>query len=95
MKSSIILGLVCIIIGIVLAFLQWNGNDPLLTLNLIFGALIGLGVGLLIGSIAGYSSKASSVKKKQKEAAAAAATTSNTNNNSSIDNTTTDSSSAI
>ncbi len=65
MKSSLILGVVFIIIGGVIGYIQYNGsNDPFLTFNLIIGVLLGAGLGLLFGAIMGYSSKSQSVKRK-------------------------------
>ncbi len=65
MKSSIILGVVFLIIGGAIGYIQYNGsNDPFLTFTLIIGILLGAGLGLLFGAIMGYSSKAQSVKRK-------------------------------
>jgi hypothetical protein len=64
MKSSLIIGVLSLILGGVLAYIQYRGDDPFLTFDLIIGILLGGGLGLLLGAVGGYSSKAQSLKKK-------------------------------
>jgi hypothetical protein len=65
MKSSLIIGILFLILGSALAYVQYYGsNEPFLTFTLIIGILVGAGLGLVVGAIGGYSSKAQSVKRK-------------------------------
>lgn len=69
MKSSIIIGILFLILGIALGYIQCNGSkEPFLTITLVIGLLAGSGIGLILGAIGGYSSKTQSIKRKAREA---------------------------
>ncbi|MCO6564148.1 MAG: hypothetical protein J6581_01755 [Apibacter sp.] len=69
MKSSIIIGILFLILGIALGYIQCNGSkEPILTITLVIGLLAGSGLGLILGAISGYSSKTQSIKRKARDA---------------------------
>lgn len=63
MKNLIVVGIILLGIGGVLFYLNKYAWD----LRVIYGALMGIGVGLILGGIVGYVSKGSAVKRAQKE----------------------------
>lgn len=69
MKSSIFIGALFLILGIILGYIQYNGSkEPFLTITLVVGLIGGAGLGLILGAISGYSSKSQSIKRKASEA---------------------------
>ncbi|NAW52207.1 hypothetical protein GNY06_12755 [Elizabethkingia argentiflava] len=62
MKNLTFVGVIFLAIGVVLFYL----NDMALDLQVVYGALGGIGVGLIFGGIVGYISKAAAVKKEHK-----------------------------
>lgn len=62
MRNLIFLGIVFLAIGLTLFFL----NNRVWDLRALYGALSGIGVGLIFGGITGYISKGSAVKRERK-----------------------------
>jgi len=63
MKNLIFVGIVFLAIGLVLFWL----NNQVFDLRALYGALTGIGVGLIFGGIVGYVSKGSAVKRENKK----------------------------
>lgn len=59
MKSLIVIGLILLGLGALLCYL----NDMAIDLRVIYGALSGIGIGLIIGGLVGYVSKGNAVKE--------------------------------
>lgn len=59
MKSLIVIGLILLGLGAMLFYL----NDMAIDLRVIYGALSGIGIGLIIGGLVGYVSKGNAVKE--------------------------------
>jgi len=59
MKSLIIIGLILLGLGALLFYL----NNMTIDLRVIYGALSGIGIGLIIGGLVGYVSKGNAVKE--------------------------------
>ena len=59
MKSLIVIGLILFGLGALLFYL----NNMALDLRVIYGALSGIGIGLIIGGLVGYISKGNAVKE--------------------------------
>ncbi|MPT31110.1 MAG: DUF1049 domain-containing protein [Chryseobacterium sp.] len=59
MKSLVVIGLVLLGLGALLFYL----NDMAIDLRVVYGALSGIGIGLIIGGLVGYVSKGASVKE--------------------------------
>jgi hypothetical protein len=62
MKNLTFVGIILLAIGVVLFYL----NNMALDLRVVYGALCGIGVGLIFGGIVGYVSKGSAVKQENK-----------------------------
>ena len=62
MKNVTFVGIILLAIGVVLFYL----NNMALDLRVVYGALCGIGVGLIFGGIVGYVSKGSAVKQENK-----------------------------
>ncbi len=62
MKNLTFVGIILLAIGVVLFYL----NNMALDLRVVYGALCGIGVGLIFGGIVGYVSKGSAVKQETK-----------------------------
>lgn len=60
MKSLIVIGLILFGLGAILVYLNKNDLD---FLDAIYGALCGIGIGLIIGGLVGYVSKGNAVKE--------------------------------
>jgi len=63
MKSLIFIGIVLFGIGALLFYM----NNMAVDLRVIYGALCGIGIGLIFGGIGGYISKGSAVKQARKK----------------------------
>lgn len=61
MKSLIVIGIILLGLGALLFYL----NDMAIDLRVIYGALSGIGIGLIIGGLVGYVSKGNAVKEAQ------------------------------
>ncbi len=61
MKSLIVIGIVLLGLGALLFYL----NDMAIDLRVVYGALSGIGIGLIIGGLVGYVSKGNAVKEAQ------------------------------
>lgn len=61
MKSLIVIGIILLGLGSLL-FYQ---NDMAIDLRVVYGALSGVGIGLIIGGLVGYVSKGNAVKEAQ------------------------------
>ena len=61
MKSLIVIGIILFGLGALLFYL----NDMAIDLRVIYGALSGIGIGLVIGGLVGYVSKGNAVKDAQ------------------------------
>lgn len=61
MKSLIVIGIILFGLGALLFYL----NDMEIDLRVIYGALSGIGIGLVIGGLVGYVSKGNAVKEAQ------------------------------
>jgi len=61
MKSLIVIGIILFGLGALLFYL----NDMAIDLRVIYGALSGIGIGLVIGGLVGYVSKGNAVKEAQ------------------------------
>lgn len=59
MKSLVVIGLILFGLGALLFYL----NDMAIDLRVVYGALSGIGIGLIIGGLVGYVSKGNSVKE--------------------------------
>ncbi|MDP9957278.1 hypothetical protein [Epilithonimonas hungarica] len=59
MKSLVVIGLVLLGLGALLFYL----NDMAIDLRVVYGALSGIGIGLIIGGLVGYVSKGNAVKE--------------------------------
>lgn len=59
MKSLVVIGLILLSLGALLFYL----NDMAIDLRVIYGALSGIGIGLIIGGLVGYVSKGNAVKE--------------------------------
>jgi len=59
MKSLIVIGVILLGLGALLFYL----NDMAIDLRVIYGALSGIGIGLIIGGLVGYVSKGNAVKE--------------------------------
>lgn len=59
MKSLVVIGLILLGLGALLFYL----NDMAIDLRVIYGALSGIGIGLIIGGLVGYVSKGNAVKE--------------------------------
>ncbi|MDR2122793.1 MAG: hypothetical protein LBP34_06670 [Flavobacteriaceae bacterium] len=65
MRSLLIIGVLSLILGGAMAYIQYNNSEePFLTFAFIIGILLGAGSGLIVGAIGGYGSKTKSAKKK-------------------------------
>lgn len=62
MKNLTFVGIILLAIGVLLFYL----NNMALDLRVVYGALRGIGVGLIFGGIVGYVSKGSAVKQENK-----------------------------
>ena len=62
MKNLTFVGIILLAIGVLLFYL----NNMALDLRVVYGALCGIGVGLIFGVIVGYVSKGSAVKQENK-----------------------------
>ncbi len=62
MKNLTFVGIILLAIGVLLFYL----NNMKMDLGVIYGALAGIGVGLIFGGIVGYVSKGSAVKQENK-----------------------------
>lgn len=62
MKNLTFVGIILLAIGVLLFYL----NNMALDLRVVYGALCGIGVGLIFGGIVGYVSKGSAVKQENK-----------------------------
>ncbi|MCT3787511.1 hypothetical protein HZQ67_09035 [Elizabethkingia anophelis] len=62
MKNLTFVGIILLAIGVLLFYL----NNMALDLRVLYGALCGIGVGLIFGGIVGYVSKGSAVKQENK-----------------------------
>ncbi|MGM5630506.1 hypothetical protein O2K51_06340 [Apibacter raozihei] len=66
MRTALIVGIVFMIFGGAITYIQNNSSsESFITFPMIIGVLFGAGLGLIVGSIMGYNSKARSVKLKQ------------------------------
>ena len=65
MKNLTFIGVILLAIGALLLYM----NNMALDLRVVYGALCGVGIGLIIGGIVGYVSKGSAIKDQQKKAA--------------------------
>lgn len=63
MKNLTFVGIILLAIGVLLLFYL---NNMALDLRVVYGALCGIGVGLIFGGIVGYVSKGSAVKQENK-----------------------------
>lgn len=63
MKSLIFIGIILFGIGALLFYM----NNMAVDLRVIYGALCGIGIGLIFGGIGGYISKGSAVKQAKKK----------------------------
>ena len=61
MKSLIVIGIVLLGLGALLFYL----NDMAIDSRVVYGALSGIGIGLIIGGLVGYVSKGNAVKEAQ------------------------------
>lgn len=61
MKSLVVIGIILLGLGALLFYL----NDMAIDLRVIYGALSGIGIGLIIGGLVGYVSKGNAVKEAQ------------------------------
>ena len=61
MKSLVIIGIILLGLGALLFYL----NDMAIDLRVIYGALSGIGIGLITGGLVGYVSKGNAVKEAQ------------------------------
>lgn len=61
MKSLIVIGIILLGLGSLLFYL----NDMTIDLRVVYGALSGVGIGLIIGGLVGYVSKGNAVKEAQ------------------------------
>mgnify|MGYP003601665017 CR=1 FL=1 len=61
MKSLVVIGIILLGLGALLFYL----NDMAVDLRVIYGALSGIGIGLIIGGLVGYVSKGNAVKEAQ------------------------------
>lgn len=61
MKSLVVIGIILFGLGALLFYL----NDMAIDLRVIYGALSGIGIGLVIGGLVGYVSKGNAVKEAQ------------------------------
>jgi len=61
MKSLVVIGIILLGLGALLFYL----NDMAIDLRVIYGALSGIGIGLIIGGLVGYISKGTAVKEAQ------------------------------
>ncbi|RRQ45146.1 DUF1049 domain-containing protein [Chryseobacterium sp. SC28] len=61
MKSLIVIGIILLGLGSLLFYL----NDMAIDLRVVYGALSGVGIGLIIGGLVGYVSKGNAVKEAQ------------------------------
>lgn len=59
MKSLVVIGIILLGLGAMLFYL----NDMAIDLRVIYGALSGIGIGLIIGGLVGYISKGNAVKE--------------------------------
>lgn len=59
MKSLVVIGIILLGLGALLFYL----NDMAIDLRVIYGALSGIGIGLIIGGLVGYVSKGNAVKE--------------------------------
>lgn len=59
MKSLVVIGIILLGLGALLFYL----NDMAVDLRVIYGALSGIGIGLIIGGLVGYVSKGNAVKE--------------------------------
>lgn len=62
MKNLTFVGIILLAIGVLLFYL----NNMALDLRVVYGALCGIGVGLIFGGIVGYVSKGCAVKQENK-----------------------------
>ncbi|MDV3507838.1 hypothetical protein CMU89_12625 [Elizabethkingia anophelis] len=62
MKNLTFVGIILLAIGVLLFYL----NNMALDLRVVYGALCGIGVGLIFGGIVGYVSKGSAIKQENK-----------------------------
>ncbi len=63
MKNLTFIGIILLAIGLVLFYL----NNYMWDLRVVYGALCGIGVGLIFGGIVGYFSKGNAIKAEQKK----------------------------
>ena len=61
MKSLVVIGVMLLGLGALLFYL----NDMAIDLRVIYGALSGIGIGLIIGGLVGYVSKGNAVREAQ------------------------------
>ncbi|WP_034981003.1 hypothetical protein [Epilithonimonas tenax] len=61
MKSLVVIGVILLGLGALLFYL----NDMAIDLRVIYGALSGIGIGLIIGGLVGYVSKGNAVREAQ------------------------------
>lgn len=61
MKSLIVIGIILLGLGSLLYY----RNDMAIDLRVVYGALSGVGIGLIIGGLVGYVSKGNAVKEAQ------------------------------
>jgi len=59
MKSLVVIGIILLGLGALLFYL----NDMAVDLRVVYGALSGIGIGLIIGGLVGYVSKGNAVKE--------------------------------
>ena len=59
MKSLVVIGIILLGLGALLFYL----NDMAIDLRVIYGALSGIGIGLIIGGLVGYVSQGNAVKE--------------------------------
>lgn len=62
MKNLTFIGIILLAIGLLLFYL----NNYMWDLRVVYGALSGVGVGLIIGGVVGYFSKGNAIKAEQK-----------------------------
>ena len=62
MKNLTFVGIILLAIGLLLFYL----NNYVWDLRVVYGALCGIGIGLIFGGLIGYVSKGSAIKKENK-----------------------------
>ncbi len=67
MKNTIFIGIFVLVIGVIVTYFQLDEIEDMDGISLYLpGILVGIGLGLIFGSLIGYQSKSRAIKKEAK-----------------------------